>query len=146
MSPRRLSVTARDIFGEVDDIFALDQESLDGEQHYRWVNDKYEPNLIGRLAEGYRPVHPSETGERLQQTFRTRDETDADELRVGDSVLMSIPKEVYEKRIAAISAYGEARLGEALDEPMQAVREAKSLGVRTDLINQSTTEVRGRGE
>lgn len=104
--PRVVMATADPLSDGVD-MTLVDPESLDPDMHYRFANAS--TNRLSRLyAMGYRTVKRSDDGVRL--LYDMEQGAAEDLIRLGDTVMVCIPKKIYEERRARRDRLREARL------------------------------------
>lgn len=109
-----------------EDALSLDEETLDPNQHYRFVHPR---NMAKRKAQGYEVVLRSATKVRLMSDDPNLKSSSADDLiKVGNTVLMSCDLKRFHERRRAVSRLAKDRLGSS-EAKFQT--EAKKRGVRS---------------
>lgn len=113
-------VEVRDRKRQDVELLDLVEESLDPNRHYRWVRiDQHNSSVVRHRMKGY--VAETATG-----GVETRAETDKrgdGHIVVGDVMLMSCPKDLYEERQANRFARQEATLASTAAETKQMAKE-----------------------
>ena len=91
---------------DIEQLTALDPETLDGEYHYRWVMNH--PHRIARhKLKGYTLVSQEEGVKTLSDIL---DDDGSGRVTLGDLVLMKCPKERYIARRKSNRRFSEARM------------------------------------
>jgi hypothetical protein len=91
----------------IEDVVMLDRSTLDPNRYYRFVQVR-DKRIAEMRLRGYTTVSRTEDG--VETIFDQEDNAADDTIRVGDTVLMSCPKEVYLRRVAQKRQLSEARL------------------------------------
>lgn len=103
----RVVMASADPLSDGVDMTLVDPESLDPDMHYRFAYES--SNRLSRLyAMGYRTVKRSEDGVKL--LYDMQQGAAEDLIRIGDTVMVCIPKKIHNERRARRDRLREARL------------------------------------
>lgn len=103
----------------------LDEETLDEDQHYRWVRATRK-RLMALQRRGYRLVSRSEDGVQTALEAERGEENESvdDSIRDGDLILVCRDKEVHQREVATRARFNEARLNSVEDRFRQKAEQA----------------------
>lgn len=114
--------------------FMVDQSTLDPNRHYRFVQDR-PTNVAKKKMRGYRVESRKDSKIRtLVELEQTADDT----IRVADQILMSCPKEGYERRRQQLARLAAARLGSTTQRLKEQIARAQAAGANVQVTEEFT--------